>query len=320
MEKAFFDKHLKGFEYIIMVHMKPKVSVVIPTVEEKSVFKLVRQIRTILGRNTEIIIVDKSSDAYFKRLKATGAKIIRQKGRGVENAVMIGLREAKGEYIASIDADGTHDPKGLAEALKLVESGKADFVLGNRMSGLTKGSMQMYIRFGNGMLSWLYSTLYHTKIHDVLTGLFVVKREAFEEIRNVEPYRAGIAFFAIELARRGYIVKEVDIKYYKRAYGESKLTRSKFAYGFNVASHIVRQLRDYSPLLIFGLVGGILFIIGLILGIFVLASFISTGVFAFAGRALLAFMLLVVGFVLITAGLILDLLLEIEKRMEQMHG
>ena len=144
----------------------------------------------------------------------------------------------------------------------------------------------------------------------------MVKREAFEEIRNIEPYRAGIAFFAIELARRGYTVKEVGIKYYKRTYGESKLTRSKFAYGFNVASHIVRQLRDYSPLLVFGLVGGILFIIGLILGIFVLASFISTGVFAFAGRALLAFMLLVVGFVLITAGLILDLLLEIERRME----
>ena len=48
--------------------MKPKVSVVIPTVEEESVFKLVKQIRTILGRNTEIIIVDKSSDAYFKSL------------------------------------------------------------------------------------------------------------------------------------------------------------------------------------------------------------------------------------------------------------
>lgn len=297
--------------------MRPKVSVVIPTVEEESVFRLVRQIKGILGRETEIIIVDKSSDAYFRRLKATGARVIRQRGRGVENAVMVGLREARGDYIASIDADGTHDPKGLAEAMKIVESGKADFVLGNRMNGLTRGSMQLYIRFGNGVLSWLYSTLYHTKIHDVLTGLFVVKREAFEEIRKIEPYRAGIAFFAIELARRGYTVKEVDIRYYKRAYGESKLTRSKFAYGFNVASHIIRQLRDYSPLLIFGLLGSILFAIGFILGVYVLASFISTGVFSFAGRALLAFLLLVVGFVLITAGLILDLLLEIEKRLEQ---
>lgn len=299
--------------------MPPKVSVVIPTMNEESIFKLVGQIKNLLGRDTEIIIVDKSSDAYFKRLRTTGARVIRQRSKGVENAVMMGLRAANGKYIASIDADGTHDPKGLVEALKMVESGKADFVLGNRMRGLSKGSMQRYIRFGNMMLSWLYSNLYHARVHDVLTGLFVMKREAFDEIRNIEPYRAGIAFFAIELARRGYSVKEVDIKYYKRAYGESKLTRSKFAYGFNVASHIVRQLRDYSPLLIFGLVGAVLFIIGFILGISVLASFLSTGIFAFTGRALIAFLLLVIGFLLIVAGLILDLLLEIERRMEQIR-
>ena len=59
--------------------------------------------------------------------------------------MIINGRRVCSEYIASIDADGTHDPKGLAEALKVVESGKADFVLGNRMSGLTKGSMQLYL-------------------------------------------------------------------------------------------------------------------------------------------------------------------------------
>ena len=35
----------------------------------------------------------------------------------------------------------------------------------------------------------------------------------------------------------------------------SKLTRSKLAYGVNVASHLIRQIRDYSPLLIFGGMG-----------------------------------------------------------------
>ena len=300
--------------------MPPKVSVIVPTVEEKSVFRLVKQIKSLLGKDTEIIIVDKSSDAYFRKLKGTGARVIRQKGRGVENAIMIGLREAKGEYLASIDADGTHDPKGIVEGLKIIRAGKADIVLGNRMNGLGKGSMQMYIRFGNGVLSWLFSALYHTKIHDVLTGLFVMRKEAFDEIRNIEPYRAGIAFFAIELARKGYVVRETGIKYSAREYGQSKLTRSKFAYGFNVASHIVRQLRDYSPLLIFGLVGGVIFIIGLIIGLGVLAEFFATGLFADTGRALIAFMLLVIGFLLITAGLILDLLLEIERRMELMDG
>ena len=294
---------------------KRHISVIIPTIEEESVFNLIKQIKLLLGHDIEIIIVDKSSDAYYSKLVKTGATVLRQRTKGVEKAIMMGLRAAHGDILASIDADGTHDPSGLAEGVKLVESGKADLVLGNRFAHLEKGSMGPYLKFGNDIISGLFSTLYGTKVHDVLTGLFVMSKGAFDEIRNVEPYRAGIAFFAIELARKGYVIREVGIKYYERKYGESKLTRSKTAYGINVASHIVRQLRDYSPFLIFGLPGVIILILGALLGILVLANFVDTGVFSFSGRALLAFMLVVLGFLLVVVGLIIDLLLEIERRV-----
>lgn len=295
--------------------MRPDISVVIPTIEEESVFKLVKDIRRLLGNGTEIIIVDKSGSAYFNRLKGTGAKVIRQRNRGVENAIMMGLREAKGSILASIDADGTHDPRGLKEGLALVRSGEADLVLGNRMNSLEKGSMSWYIKVGNGVLSWLFRTLYNAQVHDVLTGLFVTKRSSFDEIRHIEPYRAGIAFFAIELARRGADIKEVGIKYYRRRHGESKLTRSKFIYGINVASHIIRQLRDYSPLAIFGGLGIVAILIGLVLGTNVLWNFWVSGRFAETGRALIAFFMVMLGFLLWVAGLILDLLLEIERKI-----
>lgn len=293
----------------------PKISVIVPTIEEESLFSLVERLRQVLGKNIEIIIVDKSSDLYYQRLKSTGAIIIRQKDRGVESAIMQGLHRASGEILASIDADETHDISGIVDGIKLVQSGKADLVLGNRMSGLERGSMDHYIKVGNYGLSWIFSKLYKTNIHDVLTGLFVMRRKAFDSIRDVEPYRAGIAFFAIELARLGYKVREVNIKYYKRRHGKSKLTKSKFAYGVNVASHLIRQLRDYSPLLIFGGIGIIVVLVGLIIGASVLASFLQSGMFVQTGRALVAFMLVVLGFLFCIAGLILDMLLEIEKRL-----
>ena len=294
-----------------------KVSVIIPTIEEEAIFDLIKQIRQLLGNDVEIIIVDKSSDAYYNRLKKTDSVVIRQRTKGVENAIMLGLKAAKGDILASIDADGTHDPRGLVKGVKIVESGEADLVLGNRLHSLQEGSMGFYLKTGNQLLSSLFSFIYKTKAHDVLTGLFVMDRGAFDEIRNTEPYRAGIAFFAIELARKGYKIKEVDIKYYKRAQGTSKLTRSKTAYGFNVASHIIRQLRDYSPLLIFGGLGLIVLIVGVIVGTAVILSFLHTGVFALSGRALIAFMLIILGFLLGVVGLILDLLLEIEKRLDR---
>ena len=39
----------------------PRVSVIVPTIEEESVFGLVRSLRKALGKDAEIIIVDKSS-------------------------------------------------------------------------------------------------------------------------------------------------------------------------------------------------------------------------------------------------------------------
>ena len=295
--------------------MHPRISVVIPTIEEMSAFDLVRDIRKLLGRGTEIIIVDKSSKAYRKRLGSLGAKVIAQRDSGVENAIMLGLRAAKGDILASIDADGTHDICGLASGVKMVEYRKADMVLGNRMGSLEQGSMSPYIIVGNAFLSKLFSILYRERVHDVLTGLFVMNREAFESMRNEVPYRAGISFFAIELARRGYVLKEVNIRYYKRRYGKSKLTRSKLAYGVNVASHLIRQIRDYSPLLIFGGIGVVFGVLGLAVGITIVLQFLQSGTFSLTGRALFSFMLIVVGLLFFVSGLILDMLIEIEKRL-----
>lgn len=217
---------------------RARVSVVIPTIEEESVFKLVKDLRSMLGRNTEIIIVDKSSDGYYRKLLGTGAMVIRQKDRGVENAIMLGLRKARGEYLASIDADGTHDIAGIRKGIEAMENGGADIILGNRLSGISDGAMGPYLQAGNSLLTWMFNAAYQARLHDVLTGLFVVRRNAFDKIRNVKPYRAGIAFFVIELAKRGCRVGEVNIKYYPRKYGESKLAKSKFAFGISVASHI----------------------------------------------------------------------------------
>ena len=217
----------------------PKISVIIPTIEEESVFPMIKKVRSLLGSETEIVIVDKSSSAYFMRLKRAGVKAIRQRDSGVENAIMLGLKNASGELLASIDADGTHELEGLVKGIQAVKSGKADMVLGNRLAGLSKGSMSPYLRFGNIVLTSLFDIVYRSGVHDVLTGLFVMRRDAFLKIRDVRPYRAGIAFFAIELAKQGYTIGEVDIKYYPRKEGKSKLAKSKLMYGIGVASHIL---------------------------------------------------------------------------------
>lgn len=299
----------------------PEVSIVIPTIEEEAVFDLIKEIRQLLGNDTEIIIVDKSSDAYFERLKKTNAIVVKQEGKGVEKAVAQGLRLAKGKILGSIDGDGTHDPKGLVDAVKMIKEGKADLVLGNRMAHLEKGAMNAYIKAGNKMLSWLFSKLYGVEVHDILTGLFAIRREVFEDLRDIEPYRAGVATtYTIEAIRRGYKIAEVGIRYGVRKAGPSKISSHKTSYAISVAANMIRQVRDYSPLLIFGLFGLILVIIGIVIAALVFASFLSTGRFTEVGRALIAFMLLVLGILSIFVGIMLDLMLEIDREVRELKA
>ncbi len=218
-----------------------EISLVLASIEEESVFRVIEQARGLLGSDVEIIVVDKSSDAYEERLRKAGVRVIRQHGSGVVNALIEGFNSASGSILASTDADGTHDPSGLREGVELVRSGNADMVLGNRLGNLTKGSMPMQIRMGNAALSWLFRILYHTRTRDALTGLFVMRRDAFDLIKDIEPYRGGTEFFAMELAKRGKRLEDVQIRYYGRAHGKSKITKYKFGYGIKLALEMFRR-------------------------------------------------------------------------------
>jgi len=217
--------------------MADRLSLILPNIEEEGIFKIISDSRRMFGDGLEIIVVDRSSPEFVRRLRSTGVRIIRQEGRGVENAVMIGLRAATGDVLMSTDADDTHETAGLKAAATLVQEGRADFVLGNRTKGLQKGSMSLYLRFGNGALSLLYMT----RVHDVLTGLFAMDRKAFDSIKDVKPYSIGIGFFGAEIAKRGFTIREINIKYYVRKQGASKLARSKLLWGMRTALLMVRK-------------------------------------------------------------------------------
>ena len=211
-----------------------RVSVIIPNMNEKRVFETIRDVRRLLG-GAEIIVVDKSTGEFYGRLKRTGVRVLRQKDRGVAQAIMQGMRAAKGGLLASIDADGTHDPEGLPRGIMSVESGDADLVLGDRLGSLQQGSMGPYLWFGNRALGIILDALYGTRLRDVTTGLFVMRREVFESIKGLEPYNTGTAFFVAEAAKRGYRIGEVGIRYYARREGRSKLARVKFLWGLRAA-------------------------------------------------------------------------------------
>jgi len=116
----------------------PALSVVIPALNEQaSIANVVRAVLAqaqTLGVRAEALVVDGgSSDATRREAESGGARVVAQQAPGYGNALREGFAQARGEYVAVMDGDGSHDPAALAEMWRLRNN--ADLVVGSRLIG-----------------------------------------------------------------------------------------------------------------------------------------------------------------------------------------
>ncbi len=160
-------------------------SVVVPAFNEEAGIAAVIGGLLAAGAWLEILVIDDaSSDRTAAWAEAAGARVVRHpynKGNGA--AVKTGVREARGDVVLLLDADGQHDP---AEATKLVEAiGIHDMAIGARASR-DQGALRA---IGNGVFNALASWLAERRIDDLTSGFRAAKREALLEIVHLLPNR-----------------------------------------------------------------------------------------------------------------------------------
>ena len=219
----------------------PEVSIIAPTMNEERAPNIARELFRLFGSDIEVIIVDKSDSNYRKRFDRTGVKIVVQKSKGYEYAIMEGFRTAKGtRVLASIDPDGTYSVKDLRKIVEAVKNGEADFVSGDR-SGCSTEAMEPYLKFGNFLFAMAFDVLFLQRMKDVFSGSFAISRNAFESIRKVNPYYSGTLFFEMELAKRHFRLRNAHVSYEPRRGTKSKLAKSKTVYASKVMVNILKD-------------------------------------------------------------------------------
>jgi glycosyltransferase involved in cell wall biosynthesis len=121
------------------------LSIVVPTRnEEANVAALVSRLNAALqpcSFEWELIFVDDSDDGTAEAVRQIGQGSValrlvhRPPGArrgGLGGAVNAGLKLARGEVVAVMDADLQHPPEVLAAIIAPILSGEADLVAGNR--------------------------------------------------------------------------------------------------------------------------------------------------------------------------------------------
>ncbi len=219
-----------------------KLSIVIPVYnEEKTLLTILRKVEQVKlpkvkGKEIkkEIIMVDDCSKdksrAILKNLEKKKKYIIKyhKKNGGKGRAVRTGLKCAKGDIILIQDADLEYDPNDYPKLLKPIIDGKTSVVYGSRFKS-SKGRFKennhltyMFHSLGNWGLTMLTNILFGVRITDMETCYKVMRKEV------VKPLKLRARKFDFEpeitakIAKRGYKIIEVPIKFNSRDFDEGK--------------------------------------------------------------------------------------------------
>jgi glycosyltransferase involved in cell wall biosynthesis len=222
-----------------------QVSVVIPAFnEEDGIGAVVAAMKGGRPWREVLVVDDGSTDQTAVRAEAAGARVIRHpynKGNGA--AVKTGIREARGEVVLLMDADGQHDPE---DADRLVERvGVYDLVIGARAA-----KDQTRVRaLGNAVFRALASWLTGRDIPDLTSGFRAARRERLLEILHLLPN--GFSYpttSCLALLKAGYNVAFEPIRARPRV-GRSKIRALRDGTKFLLI--ILKIVTLYSPLKVF---------------------------------------------------------------------
>lgn len=171
-----------------------------------------------------LVVDDGSGDETAEVADKHGALVCSlpvNRGHGV--ALRLGYRLAReggARYIATLDGDGQWDPADLPAMVELLESDRADFVVGSRQLGRTENTDQ-FRNAGVRFFAWLISRLTGTHLTDTSSGLRAMRAELTGVVRQTQP-QYQTSELLIGAVFSGYRVAEVPTVMRKRLSGESK--------------------------------------------------------------------------------------------------
>lgn len=226
-------------------------TVVIPVYNEgKTVGSVLNELKQCFKEKVpdyEIIVVNDGSTDQTKQIleQITEIKVVNHlENRGYGAAIKSGVRQAKGEYILIIDADGTYPVKAIPELISLTDY---DMVAGAR----TKPTAQIPLirKPAKWMLNQLANYLTGIKIPDLNSGLRLIKKDTLNKFAHLLPNGFSLTTtITLALLTNGFPVKYLPIDYYRRE-GKSKFRPIKDT--LNYFQLIIRTILYFEPLKIF---------------------------------------------------------------------
>lgn len=255
-----------------------KTAVLIPCYNEsQTIKKVVSDYRNILPDSVIYVYDNNSTDGTARVAEEAGAVVRHEYKQGKGNVIRKMFREIDAECYIMVDGDDTYPADAAPEMVKLILEGKADMVVGDRLSSTYfTENKRAFHNFGNSLVRKSINMLFDADIKDMMTGyrafsyLFVKSFPVLSKGFEIETE------MSIHAADKNMQVENVIVEYRDRPEGSvSKL--NTFSDGFRVLKMIARMYQTYKPLNFFGMLSFILALLSVLFLIPVIIDYTKTG-------------------------------------------
>jgi glycosyltransferase involved in cell wall biosynthesis len=281
------------------------VAVLIPCYNEgASIATVVSDFRAALPDARIYVYDNNSSDDTVARARAAGATVRVETHQGKGHVVRRMFADVEADIYVLVDGDDTYEAAAAPRLVSRLLDDGLDMVTGTRVASSTEAYRTGH-RFGNRLLTGLVSTSFGREISDMLSGYRVLSRrfvKSFPLLSAGFEIETEMTVHALEL---GMPQAEVETAYKERPEGsESKL--STYRDGIRILRTILRLLKEERPLPFFGAIFALLSIGAVVLAVPILITFVDTGLVPRLPTAILATGMMLVAFLALASGLILD--------------
>jgi len=241
--------------------MTSNISIILPAKNEaESLEKLLPELRQSFPEEEIIVVNDGSTDNTVEICERNQIRVVSHvysMGNGA--AIKTGTRNAEGNILVFMDADGQHRPEDINRLIEKVESG-FDMVVGARQMD---SHASLARRIANTIYNKLASWMTGYPIEDLTSGFRAARARHFKKFLYLLPNKfsypttSTMAFF-----RSGLPVGYVPIKAMNRT-GDRKSHIRLFHDGFRFLIIILKIGALFSPMRFFLPISGALFLAGL---------------------------------------------------------
>ena len=294
-----------------------RVAVLIPCFNEAATISdVVRRFRAALPRAHIYVYDNNSRDGTPALAREAGAIVGVERRQGKGHVVRRMFADIEADCYLMVDGDGTYDPTAAIEAVDLVARQGCDFVNIARETTAPDAYRRGH-RFGNLALTGMVRSFFGREVSDMLSGYKVFSRrfiKSFPALSGGFEIETELTVHALELRMA---MAEISAPYKERPSGSASKLRT-FHDGARILLLIARLVKDERPFPVFGALGLALAVLGVVLGVPVVTTFLATGLVPRLPTAVLAVGFVGLGTLSLMTGIVLDVVTKARQELKRL--